>query len=162
MIKQLTSTEIKPIKEQILHRQGNKCAICGKTITLEEAVLDHQHKNKKTDANIINGNGLVRGILCRECNLVEGKIWNNLKRFKQFTTTEERLIWLTQLSQYYKYPKYPYIHPTEKLKEPIVSKRQFNKLCKLVGKQLVYPKSKKLTKPLEKLFNKYNINPYNS
>ena len=28
MIKQLTSTEIKPIKKQILHRQGNKCAIC--------------------------------------------------------------------------------------------------------------------------------------
>ena len=100
MIKQLTYTEIKPIKEQILHKHGNKCAICGKTITLEEAVLDHQHKNKNSDANIINGNGLVRGVLCRECNLVEGKIWNNLKRFKQFTTTGERLIWLTQLSEY--------------------------------------------------------------
>lgn len=162
MIKQLTSTEIKSIKEQIWHKQNQCCAICGQPITLDKAVLDHQHKNKKSDANITNGNGLVRGVLCRECNLVEGKIWNNLKRFKQFTTTEERLIWLTQLSQYYKSPKYPYIHPTEKLKEPVVSKRQFNKLCKVYGKPLTYPKSKKLTKPLEKLFNNYNINPYNS
>lgn len=162
MIKQLTSTEIKSIKEQIWHKQNQCCAICGQPITLDKAVLDHQHKNKKSDANITNGNGLIRGVLCRECNLVEGKIWNNLKRFKQFTTTEERLIWLIQLSQYYKFPKYPYIHPTEKLKEPVVSKRQFNKLCKICGKPLTYPKSKKLTKPLEKLFNKYNINPYNS
>ena len=97
MIKQLTYTEIKPIKEQILHRQGNKCAICGKTITLEEAVLDHQHKNKRSDINGVNGDGLIRGVLCRDCNCMEGKVWNNLKRYKQCLTVQDRVLWLNKL-----------------------------------------------------------------
>lgn len=63
-LKQLKSKDIKTVKEEILEKQEFKCAICGKPLTLDEAVLDHQHKIRKSDTNGENGNGLVRGVLC--------------------------------------------------------------------------------------------------
>ena len=167
-LKQLKSKDIKTVKEKILESQEFKCAICGKPLTLDEAVLDHQHKIRKTDINGENGNGLVRGVLCNFCNPCEGVVYNNLVRYKQIKTDEERIEWLQNLIEYYKRPKYPLIHPTEVSKEPHVSKRNFNKLKKLYTlkypqkKPLEYPKSGKLTKPLAKLFEDFNVDPYNA
>lgn len=167
-LKQLKSKDIKTVKEKILESQEFKCAICGKPLTLDEAVLDHQHKIRKSDPNGENGNGLVRGVLCNFCNPCEGVVYNNLVRYKQIKTDEERIEWLQNLIEYYKRPKYPLIHPTEAVKEPQVSKRNFNKLKKLYTlkypqkKPLEYPKSGKLTKSLAKLFEDFNVDPYNS
>ena len=167
-LKQLKHSEVKDLKAEILATQGFKCAICGKPLTVDEAVLDHQHKFRKSDPNGVNGNGLIRGVLCNFCNPLEGKIFNNLSRYKQIKTDEERIHWLEQLIQYYKKPKYNYIHPTEAVKEPTVSKRNFNKLKKAYSelnpkkKPLEYPKSGKLTKPLKALFEQFGISPYNT
>lgn len=165
-LKQLKQNELKEIREKILEEQGYKCAICGKELSKEECVLDHQHKIRKSDPNGENGNGLVRGVLCKEDNLAEGKIFNALVRYLQIKTDSERIQFLEKLIEYYRQPKYPLIHPTEVPKEPDVSKKNFNKLKKLYEqsggkKDLEYPKSKKLTKPLKELFEKYNIPPYN-
>ena len=78
MIIQLKYVDILKTKEELLKNQDGKCAICGKEISLSEAVLDHQHKNKRSDVNGVIGNGLIRGVLCRDCNCMEGKVWNNL------------------------------------------------------------------------------------
>lgn len=158
--KQLKGTDIKTIKQMILEKQGYRCAICGKEITLENSVLDHQHKNKKADPNGINGDGLIRGVLCQEDNLSEGKIWNSTSRFQGARTPQDRINWLRKLIQYYEAGTYPFIHPTEKVPEKSISKRQYNKLKKVCEKVPEYPKSTHLTKRLRELFDKYKINPF--
>ena len=156
----LKTKDIKTIKQMLLEKQGYRCAICGKELTLENSVLDHQHKQRKSDKNGVNGDGLVRGVICQEDNLSEGKIWNATGRFQGARTSQDRIDWLKQLIQYYEAGTYPFIHPTEKVPEKSISKRQYNKLKKVCPKVPEYPKSTHLTKRLKELFDKYKINPF--
>lgn len=165
-IKNLKNSEIPELREKILEEQNCKCPLCGKDITIyDKIVLDHQHKLRMSDENGVDGNGLVRGVLCLECNALEGKIWNNSNRFLHQPTKEQRLNWLKNLIAYYQKDCYPFVHPTEVPKDPPVSKRNFNKLnklwCQTHDKPLEYPKSCKLTKQLKSLFSMYGIPPYN-
>lgn len=165
-LKELKSKDIKSLKQILLEKQGYRCAICGKEITLENSVLDHQHKNKKADLNGVNGDGLIRGVLCQEDNLSEGKIWNSTKRFQRAVTAQDRIEWLRNLISYYEKEPYPYIHPTEVEKAKTLSKKNFNTLNKLYitkynKKPLVFPKSKKMTKGLQKFYLEFNVSPYN-
>lgn len=163
----LKTKDIKTIKQMLLEKQGYRCAICGKELTLENSVLDHQHKQRKSDKNGVNGDGLVRGVICQEDNLSEGKIWNATGRFQGARTPQDRINWLRNLIKYYKQEKYPYIHPTEKVKPKDVSKFNFNKMIKLFKEKYpkrkvpCYPKSKKLTVQLKKLFDEFKIEYYN-
>lgn len=164
---QLKSNQTKAIRDEILELQDGRCAICDDPITDKTGVtLDHQHKTSK-ETNGEDGAGLVRGVLCSSCNLVEGKIWNNMKRFKQTNTVDERIKFLKAVISYYEEGTYNLIHSTEKEKEPNLSKRNYNKLKKLYlseGKQKKfpdYPKSGKLTKELSKLFTYFDVSPYN-
>lgn len=166
-MKQLKTSDIKDIRNLILEKQNFKCAICGKDISNCDGVsLDHQHKLNKSQQIGDDGAGLIRGVLCRECNVLEGKIWNNGTRYKQFKTVMERIAWLQSLINYYSKKNYDMIHPSEKIIKKDISKRQFNKLQKLFKEKypkrkiLEFPKSKKLTKQLEKYFNEFSINPY--
>ena len=156
----LKTKDIKTIKQMLLEKQGYRCAICGKELTLENSVLDHQHKQRKSDKNGVNGDGLVRGVICQEDNLSEGKIWNATGRFQGARTPQDRIDWLRKLIQYYEAGTYPFIHPTEKVPEKSISKRQYNKLKKVCPKVPEYPKSTHLTKRLKELFEKFNIDPY--
>lgn len=54
----------------MLKAQGGECAICHSTLTLAKSCMDHDHVT-----------GQVRGILCRTCNGLEGKIKNLLIRW---------------------------------------------------------------------------------
>ena len=160
-LRQIKSTEVKELREKILENQGFKCAICGKDIRNDPGfALDHQHKLNKNQTLGTDGAGLIRGVLCRDCNVLEGRIWNNSTRYKQFKTVKERNEFLKQLIQYYENGTYPFIHPTEKVPLKSISKRQYNKLKKVCLKVPEYPKSTHLTKKLEELFNKYKINPF--
>ena len=167
-LKELKNSDIPEIRSEILKDQGYKCAICGKEISENDRItLDHQHKNKKSDENGINGDGLVRGVLCADCNSCEGIIWNSTKRFQSARTREDRIKWLEKLIEYYKKEPYPFIHPTEIPKEKTLSKKNFNKLAKLYSekypkkKPLEFPKSKKMTKKLKVLFFEFKIESYN-
>lgn len=161
-LRQIKSTEVKELREKILENQGFKCAICGKTLSEDDTgiSLDHQHRLNKNQVIGTDGAGLIRGVLCRDCNVYEGKIWNNGTRYKQFKTVKERIEFLKQLIQYYEAGTYPFIHPTEKVPEKSVSKRQYNKLKKVCPKVPEYPKSTHLTKRLKELFDIYQINPF--
>ena len=160
-LRQIKSTEVKELREKILENQGFKCAICGKDIRNDPGIaLDHQHKLNKNQTLGTDGAGLIRGVLCRDCNVLEGRIWNNSTRYKQFKTVKERIEFLKQLIQYYEAGTYPLIHPTEKVPLKSISKRQYNKLKKVCPNVPEYPKSTHLTKKLEELFNKYKINPF--
>ena len=164
----LKNSEIPKLRKQILEEQNFTCPLCGKHIEESDRItLDHQHKIRKTDPNGVNGNGQIRGVLCADCNLLEGKIFRNSTRFLHQPSTQERIAFLENLVKYYQKPLYEFIHPSEVEKEPDLSKKNFNKLSKMYSekypdkKPLEYPKSKKLTKPLEKIYEEFDIPKYN-
>lgn len=163
-MKQLKSTEVADLRNEILLKQGGKCGLCNEPITDATGYsLDHQHKTSKEILGD-DGAGMIRGVLCRACNVWEGKIWNNTQRYRQPKNVQDRIGMLTSLIEYYQRGTYSVIHHTEKAKEPTVSKRNYNKLKKAyVGKKKFpeYPKSGKLTLALQVLFEEYGIAPYN-
>lgn len=163
-MKQLKTTEVTDLRNKILTEQGGKCALCNEVITEATGVsLDHQHKTSKEEIGA-DGAGLVRGVLCRACNVWEGKIWNNTQRYRQPKNVQDRIGMLSRLIQYYEKGTYNIVHHTEKAKEPTVSKRNYNKLKKAyTGKKKFpeYPKSGKLTLALQVLFEEYQIQPFN-
>jgi hypothetical protein len=156
--------DIKNIRDGILLSQEGRCAICSKKITDNTGIsLDHQHR-KKSDVIGEDGGGLIRGVLCRSCNVLEGKIWNAMRRFLQPENVQDRINWLENLVQYYKTPNTNFIHPNELPKEPKIGVREFNKINKYYQKiypnrkPLEYPKSKKWTKLLKDLKNEMQDN----
>lgn len=165
--KQLKSTEIKEFKKELLEKQGGIDAITHKPLLLENSVLDHQHKLRKTQEIGEDGAGLIRGVLDNNVNMAEGKIFNALRRYCGIKTTKERIEFLENLIEYYKQGTLPYVHPTEKMPEPKVSKKNYNKLKKEFNlkypkkKFPEYPRSGKITKKLEELFTEFKIEKYN-
>jgi hypothetical protein len=75
------------ITAAILKRQGYECPICRLPVgarTRKSPALDHDH-----------GTGYIRGVLCANCNGIEGKIHNLARRVGTHTdrrTVLERLI----------------------------------------------------------------------
>lgn len=159
--RQLKSTEVPSLRKYILKEQNGVCPICGKKIT--DPVLDHHHKKK------IKGTGLVRGVLCRSCNVLLAKLENNAVRYK--ISQEELPMVLIGMFKYLISPHYPYIHPSEAPKKQILTKSSYNKLARAhrindnTSKFPEYRYNKKgkpiqgMTKPLEKLFTLYDIEP---
>ena len=154
---QLKHKEIKKYRKIILKEQNGICLLTGIKIEEGKAVLDHLHRIPKEKLGE-NGAGCVRGVLDFRANSLEGKILYWYKRL-----AVSKLIslpaFLVNLSRYLDQPTYPLIHPTEAPKPKKLSKVCYNKLMRVcINKEKVpYPASKKLTKKLEKLFNKYKI-----
>ncbi len=150
---QLKQKDVKPLRSKLLKDQNNLCLICKNHIN--DGCLDHHHKKR------IKGSGLIRGVLCSQCNVYLGKIENNAPRYG--ITNTDLSDRLRSIANYLDMDDLPFIHPSERKKDPILSKRCFNKLKKAYSsdkpnnKQLVYPKSKKLTKNLKQLFIRYGI-----
>lgn len=165
---QLTKNDIKTYRKRLREEQGDKCAICKDDLKGQTGVsLDHQHK-RKCDPIGLNGGGLVRGVLCRDCNVFEGKIWNASKRYKKHHILPT---FLRSVADYLEKDNYPWIHPSEKPKPRKVSKRQYNKLKKVMQehyekfplKRNVCPllsKKQTLTQQLQTLFKRYQISPF--
>ena len=66
----LTPAALKSWREATWLAQDKRCAITGYTISLSEAVADHDHAT-----------GHVRGVLHRGANSLLGKIENNYRRY---------------------------------------------------------------------------------
>jgi hypothetical protein len=153
--KQLKTKDIPKVREKILKDQCGLCPICKKEIS--DPCLDHHHKKK------IKGTGLIRGVLCRSCNVFIAKAENNCVRFG-ISQIELPSI-LRNFADYLEKEHYPLIHPSEKPKEKKLSKQNFKKLAKLYKekypkrKPLEYPKSKKLTKKLAQIYKEFKFEP---
>ena len=61
----LKTTGVAPTRKRLLECQSGLCAICAEPLSLEKAVLDHDHKG-----------GHVRAVLHRDCNIMLGKVEN--------------------------------------------------------------------------------------
>ena len=122
-ISKLTANSAKLLKQQLLE-SNSKCPLCGNEI--KKPVLDHQHMiNSETIGE--NGAGLVRGVICDQCNAFLGKIENNSKRFGIQNLPE----FLISAAKYLEADNLPYIHPneTKRLKEKCM-KSDYNKFVK--------------------------------
>lgn len=151
MIRNIKQKYIAQLRVRLLEEQQWNCPICDKPI--EHPVLDHHHIKR------VKGTGLIRGVLCRSCNILLGKVENNCVRYN--ITQEELPQVLLNMSVYLTKPHLPYKHPSEKQRQ-ILTKSSYNKLKRVVLNQTQvppYPKSGKLTKKLASLFLKYNVEP---
>lgn len=61
--KRITFSKIEELREKYARKQGQRCPICGRSLLRLRATLDHCHKT-----------GYVRGVLCNNCNGLEGKL----------------------------------------------------------------------------------------
>lgn len=120
----LTQREQVALKNELMAESG-VCQIC--LNTLKNPVLDHQHATKNENIGE-NGAGLVRGVLCSQCNAFLGKIENNSKRFG----IKDLPKFLINAAHYIEQPNLPFVHSTEtrKLKEKL-SKSTYNKFIAL-------------------------------
>ena len=107
----LRGSKIPAMREVLLEKQGWKCPICGKPLTQllkeltgrNDACLDHCHST-----------GMIRGVICRNCNSMEGKIRNCIRRAKYMLTEDA---WLDSLRAYWKHYKMNptnILHPSHK------------------------------------------------
>jgi len=167
----LKQKDLKQLREQIWLENNKICPLLNIEIPLNKAVVDHIHKLKNEE--ISEQKGTIRNVIEFRANAIEGKITNIWKRY--FGSDESKhpislpqflrnLADYLEKGAYQKDGKY-YVHPTE-IKNEKISKRQYNKLKKAYEqsnkkkKFPEFPKTGKLTKPLEKLFKEFEINPY--
>lgn len=154
-IKVLGWGDISTLRDALSQKQGGFCPLCQRE--LNAPCLDHHHKKR------IKGSGQVRGVLCRSCNVMLGKIENNCVRYS--ISQEELPMILRNMACYLEQPHLPYIHPSDAPKTPKLKKSSYNKLKKIMkdapGRKKCpeYPKSGKLTKPLEALYKEFQLEP---
>lgn len=99
----IKTSQIKPLTARILAEQGGVCPLCRQEIQDGMACLDHDHTT-----------GEIRGVLCRNCNGMEGRIHNRVIAAKRKLSPIE---WLTNLLEYWKLHRisqHHLLHPTFK------------------------------------------------
>jgi len=133
-------------------------------------VVDHKHR-KKSEPIGIDGKGLVRGVIHRQANSMEGQIRKSWVRHGMHKFDISLPAFLRNLADYLENPplkKYRLIHPLEKTPIKKLTKSSYNKLKRAVGTTCKMPpfrakrKSKHvqtLTKPLAVLFVRFKITP---
>lgn len=169
---EMKQADIKPLREKLWLKNNKKCPVLDKEIPFSDTACDHSHKRK--DEEYSPTKGVIRETLDFRTNAVLGKLENSIKRTGLHLDPDFHLpTFLRNAADYFEKGAYQdsegnyYVHPKEVKKLPFVSKRNYNKLKKEYlesGKRAKfpdYPKSKKLTKKLEVLFNEFNIEPYN-
>ena len=98
----LKTKEIKAFRELLLKEQEGRCVLCRIKIH-DGGCLDHCHVT-----------GYVRGVLCRNCNGIEGKIFNLARRAKRQLTETKWLLTLVNYLDLHKYSPSGVLHPTHK------------------------------------------------
>lgn len=101
----LKQSDISKVRSVIQKQQNDRCEICNIDLRTVVSCLDHDHKS-----------GKIRGVLCANCNGIEGKIFNLARRAKR-KVTESVFLYLL-IDYWHTYSKYPReeIHPTHKTK----------------------------------------------
>lgn len=163
--------DIKPLKEKIWEKNGKKCPILNKEMPLEKMVLDHAHKRK--DEEYSPTKGVIRFALDFRANAILGKIENSIKRTGLDKEEDFNICdFLRNMADFLEKGAYEedgiyFVHPNEVKKEPLLSKKNYNKLKKEYeksGKKKKFPEfpsSKKCTVELRKLFEEFGISPFN-
>lgn len=133
----LTKSQADQLRVQLIKAQGNRCAIC-------EANLDHVGGRPCLDHD--HETGLIRGVLCSNCNGIEGQIRNLANRAKRFNSIPE---WVKSLMDYWEWHKnnpskfiYP-LHKTKEQKADIIKQRRKNASKSSKSDKITRPKKVK-------------------
>ena len=108
-MRKIKRNEIPIATQALLKKQGYTCPLCGGSLRAgakKEPVLDHDHET-----------GAIRDVLCRNCNGIEGKIYNLVRRARNGMAY---VAWLGRLAQYWerhKVNQHNLIHPTHLTEE---------------------------------------------
>lgn len=160
--KSIKTGELKALREEFWINQNKTCPLLGVELPLEEFVLDHKHRKNKSCQIGEESGGLIRMAIQRQCNALEGKIFNNWRRYGLDRFGISLPTFLRNLADYLERDTTNIIHPSEQPALPVLTKTSYNKLSKVItGKDKMpgYKGKQKLTKGLVKLFKKYNIEP---
>lgn len=154
-IKQMKHSDVPKLRDKLLRRQKGICPICKNKI--DAPCLDHQHIKR------IKGTGQIRGVLCRSCNVLLGKLENNCVRYG---VSQDRLPFvLRNMAEYLERPHFKYLHPSEAPPVKKLKKSSYTALVKRIKEKgsrkspPPFPKSGKLTKPLKILYREHNLIP---
>jgi hypothetical protein len=100
-MRQIASNQLESVRKQLLVRQKNLCAVCGKGFTRTDGpVVDHDHST-----------GVIRGVLHRSCNMAEGKLKVKAHRGHKGVPAYDLLIGLGKYLERHKTPQVQLIHP---------------------------------------------------
>lgn len=167
-LKRLKQADLSKIRSDLHKEQKNICPIMKQEFPLDIMVVDHQHRRSSEEIGE-NGAGLIRGVIHRQANVLEGKIVNAFYRYglHKFISLPD---FLRNLADYLELDKYPMIHPEEvsilrKKEKKKLQKNSYNKLVKKLkeigyrGKIPPYPRNEYLTKALFLLYNKAGLLP---
>ena len=168
MPRQLKAREIKKLKKFLHKKNKGICPVLKVKVKLEDMVVDHSHSS---NARILGTEdaGLVRGIMHRGANIIEGKVTNAFIRtgLHKIDGIDIPTV-LRNLADFLENKEVvnkELMHPSEKAKDPKLGKRNFNIITQLHAekypnrKPLKFPKSKKLTKSLNAIYDEFNITP---
>ena len=173
---ELKNKDIKILKQKLYTQNNGICPLLKIPIPFDKMALDHIHKlNSEPYAT---NKGTIRNAIEFRANTLEGTISNKFKRLYGADVSKHPISlpdFLRNLANYLEEGAYCetsvetmtyMIHPTEVPKAKKVKKSSFNKMLKMhkqkypKKKPPVYPKSKKLTKLLKKLFLEFNITSF--
>lgn len=105
-----------------MHRQSGVCPVCGKDLTsvaTKNLVVDHNHKT-----------GVVRAVMHRGCNGVEGRILKYVMTWGKASTMQQVIETLERLIAFWKYHREPrtewiyYLHKTEAEKKAAYNRKR--------------------------------------
>lgn len=167
-MKQLKQSDLKKIRKKYHKKQKGICPVLKQKFPESEMVVDHKHK-KKSDKIGEDGKSLVRGVIQRQANVIEGKLTNAYTRYGLQKFDVSLPDFLRNLADYLENPpllKKKFIHPSEAPKPKKLMKSSFNKLIKELtlsgcpkNKLPVFPKSGKMTIKLASLYEQFNVIP---
>lgn len=152
------------LRKKLIAEQDNKCAATG--FDLKKPVLDHEHRK----GFLLSRSGQVRGVIEFDINQLLGKIEFAAKRFN--IPLDDLPFVLRKLADYLERPLLPYVHPSEKPREPIIQASNYTKLGNMIldsGDKLPEwwgyrtnnkgKPAQKLSKRLKKLYGRHGIEP---
>lgn len=104
MKRRIKTSEVSIIKHRLYDKQKGICPLCEtKMPSLVNACLDHDHDT-----------GLIRSVLCRNCNGIEGKIKNLVRRARRGMEYEQYLGRIILYWMHHKTDRTGLYHPTHK------------------------------------------------
>lgn len=106
-MRQIETKHLDSVRKQLLVRQKNLCAVCGRGFTKADGpVVDHDHLT-----------GVIRGVLHRSCNMAEGKVKVKANKGHKGVSAYDFLIGLGKYLDHHSVPRVKLIHPEHMTEE---------------------------------------------